>query len=244
MNIKTNHPRRYVLRHEHELRGGNIYNIKSKKRSKWPWTPRECSYTYLVAAHQETKHGGRDKTHRQLELNYTHDIPKELVANFVRACPTCSRIRPNASANSRKGEEKRKQKRIAKKAASPNSIVRAAIVEEDYMEVDTGPVEDRVSEPGVNGTPAMGYGYGRQAVNTGPVEHTLAMQQHVPMAAEQMKTSGAETANKDAIDEAWFDWLMMFVDDEARRLNEKDQDMSSLPSHGTYDWAGMDLFVS
>lgn len=57
-----------------------------------PVAVKEHMYEILCMCHAESDHAGRDKTCKVLRNYYTW-IPKELVANFVKACPTCSKKR-------------------------------------------------------------------------------------------------------------------------------------------------------
>lgn len=49
---------------------------------------REQIYDLLCFCHGSTNHGGRDKTCALIRKHYTW-VPKDLVAQFVKACPTC-----------------------------------------------------------------------------------------------------------------------------------------------------------
>ena len=49
---------------------------------------KENVYDILCSCHAESAHGGRDRTVKILHKYYTW-VPKELVANFVKACPLC-----------------------------------------------------------------------------------------------------------------------------------------------------------
>ncbi|GAN07600.1 conserved hypothetical protein [Mucor ambiguus] len=53
-----------------------------------PVAMKEQIYDILVNAHKEAHHGGRDKTSAIVRHQFSW-IPKELVARFVRQCPTC-----------------------------------------------------------------------------------------------------------------------------------------------------------
>ncbi|KAH8114916.1 hypothetical protein DFH11DRAFT_1508304, partial [Phellopilus nigrolimitatus] len=53
-----------------------------------PVAVKEHIYDILCMCHAESGHAGRDKTCKILREYYTW-IPKELTANFVKACPTC-----------------------------------------------------------------------------------------------------------------------------------------------------------
>ncbi|KAI6002391.1 hypothetical protein F5J12DRAFT_687685, partial [Pisolithus orientalis] len=48
----------------------------------------EQMYEVLCYCHGLTEHGGRDKTCAAIRRHYSW-VPKELVAQFVRGCPTC-----------------------------------------------------------------------------------------------------------------------------------------------------------
>ncbi|KAI7872423.1 hypothetical protein BDF14DRAFT_1690362, partial [Spinellus fusiger] len=54
-----------------------------------PVAVREDIYAILVCAHNESRHGGRDKTSVLVRQRYSW-IPKELIARFVRSCPICT----------------------------------------------------------------------------------------------------------------------------------------------------------
>ena len=57
-----------------------------------PVAVKEQIYDVLVQCHAQCSHGGRDKTSNQVRRYYSW-IPKELIARFVKACPTCYRRR-------------------------------------------------------------------------------------------------------------------------------------------------------
>ena len=59
-----------------------------------PVAAKEQIYQILVHCHGECYHGGRDKSCAQIKQYYSW-IPKELVAQFVKACPTCVLKRSN-----------------------------------------------------------------------------------------------------------------------------------------------------
>ncbi|KIO15703.1 carbohydrate-binding module family 1 protein, partial [Tulasnella calospora MUT 4182] len=59
-----------------------------------PVAVKEQIYQILVHCHGECYHGRRDKTCAQIKGYYSW-IPKELVAQFVKACPTCVLKRSN-----------------------------------------------------------------------------------------------------------------------------------------------------
>lgn len=48
----------------------------------------EQLYDLLCYCHGSTSHGGRDKTCALIRKHYTW-VPKDLVSNFIKACPTC-----------------------------------------------------------------------------------------------------------------------------------------------------------
>ncbi|KAF9040081.1 hypothetical protein BJ165DRAFT_1351346, partial [Panaeolus papilionaceus] len=48
----------------------------------------EQLYDLLCYCHGSTGHGGRDKTCALIRKHYTW-VPKDLVSNFIKACPTC-----------------------------------------------------------------------------------------------------------------------------------------------------------
>jgi hypothetical protein len=54
-----------------------------------PVAVKERIYDILCHCHAEVDHGGRDRTNSETR-NYFSWIPKELVAQFVASCPTCS----------------------------------------------------------------------------------------------------------------------------------------------------------
>ncbi|KAH9886980.1 hypothetical protein C8Q73DRAFT_267204 [Cubamyces lactineus] len=49
---------------------------------------KEDIYDILCECHQRVDHGGRDRTAAELRERYTW-VPKELIAGFVKRCPTC-----------------------------------------------------------------------------------------------------------------------------------------------------------
>ncbi|KAH9925628.1 uncharacterized protein BXZ73DRAFT_91068 [Epithele typhae] len=49
---------------------------------------REQIYDVLCVAHARAEHGGRDKTMAEVKRRYTW-VPKDLIALFVKYCPTC-----------------------------------------------------------------------------------------------------------------------------------------------------------
>jgi len=57
-----------------------------------PVATRERLYSILCRAHDDCQHGGRDKTSAQVHKEYSW-VPKELIARFVRECPSCRKRR-------------------------------------------------------------------------------------------------------------------------------------------------------
>ncbi|KAA8893487.1 hypothetical protein FN846DRAFT_751290, partial [Sphaerosporella brunnea] len=53
-----------------------------------PVAIREDLFVILTNAHIQCQHGGRDKTSFQVRKHYSW-VPKELIARFVRGCPSC-----------------------------------------------------------------------------------------------------------------------------------------------------------
>ncbi|KAF9505778.1 hypothetical protein BS47DRAFT_1306190, partial [Hydnum rufescens UP504] len=53
-----------------------------------PVATMEQIYSIIVRCHGQCRHAGRDATVRTISKYYSW-IPKELVANFVKMCPTC-----------------------------------------------------------------------------------------------------------------------------------------------------------
>ncbi|KAL5478793.1 hypothetical protein ACEPAI_2070 [Sanghuangporus weigelae] len=67
-----------------------------------PVAIKEHIYDILCMCHSECGHGGRDKTCKVLREYYTW-VPKELISNFVKECPTCA---PRKLAASRSKEKR------------------------------------------------------------------------------------------------------------------------------------------
>ncbi|TDL26959.1 hypothetical protein BD410DRAFT_477709 [Rickenella mellea] len=59
-----------------------------------PVAVKEHIYEILCMCHAESGHKGRDKTCQVIREYYTW-VPKDLVASFVKACPTCNAKRPH-----------------------------------------------------------------------------------------------------------------------------------------------------
>ncbi|KAI0641007.1 hypothetical protein C8Q79DRAFT_886738, partial [Trametes meyenii] len=49
---------------------------------------KEDIYGLLCFYHERVDHGGRDRTAREIRKYYTW-VPKELIAGFIKNCPTC-----------------------------------------------------------------------------------------------------------------------------------------------------------
>ncbi|KAG1750406.1 uncharacterized protein EDB91DRAFT_1045953, partial [Suillus paluster] len=54
-----------------------------------PVAVQEQLYELFCYCHKESSHGGRDKTCAIIRQHYSW-VPKELTAQFVKACPTCT----------------------------------------------------------------------------------------------------------------------------------------------------------
>ncbi|KAG1853189.1 hypothetical protein DFJ58DRAFT_660946, partial [Suillus subalutaceus] len=54
-----------------------------------PVAVQEQLYELFCYCHEESNHGGRDKTCAIIRQHYSW-VPKELTAQFVKACPTCT----------------------------------------------------------------------------------------------------------------------------------------------------------
>ncbi|KAG1767379.1 hypothetical protein EV702DRAFT_980140, partial [Suillus placidus] len=54
-----------------------------------PVAIQEQLYELFCYCHEESNHGGRDKTCAIIRQHYSW-VPKELTAQFVKACPTCT----------------------------------------------------------------------------------------------------------------------------------------------------------
>ena len=102
---------REVLLHPTETKTGSAqFRFWSKKMFKLvsvqsthivihenkPVAVKEQLYDVLVQCHGQAAHGGRDKTAAQVRKFYSW-VPKELIARFVKGCPSCVR---NTSPNS------------------------------------------------------------------------------------------------------------------------------------------------
>jgi hypothetical protein len=61
-----------------------------------PVAVKEQLYDVLVQCHGQAAHGGRDKTATQVRKFYSW-VPKELIARFVKACPSCVRTSPHTT---------------------------------------------------------------------------------------------------------------------------------------------------
>ncbi|GAA5891958.1 hypothetical protein JCM6882_007420 [Rhodosporidiobolus microsporus] len=81
-----------------------------------PVARREDIYEVLVECHRKMEHGGREKTFKEVRTKWSW-VPKELVARFIKICPSCI-------ANSTPGVKWRNQsskKASGKKAAAKTS---------------------------------------------------------------------------------------------------------------------------
>lgn len=74
----------------------------------------EQIYDLLCYCHASTNHGGRDKTCALIRKYYTW-VPKDLVASFVKACPTCL---------NKKGGSLGKEKKLATTQGNYSSTVK------------------------------------------------------------------------------------------------------------------------
>ncbi|KAG0747121.1 hypothetical protein G6F57_006694 [Rhizopus arrhizus] len=83
---------RYIMIRE-VLKNPKDTSVSTAQFRFWPVATKEDIYAILVAAHREANHGGRDKTSAIVKYQFSW-IPKELIARFVRCCPTC-KIRRN-----------------------------------------------------------------------------------------------------------------------------------------------------
>ena len=75
----------------------------------------EQIYDLLCYCHASTNHGGRDKTCALIRKYYTW-VPKDLVASFVKACPTCN--------NKKKGGSSSKENKLATTEGKYSSAVK------------------------------------------------------------------------------------------------------------------------
>ncbi|KZV85966.1 hypothetical protein EXIGLDRAFT_622439, partial [Exidia glandulosa HHB12029] len=50
---------------------------------------KENIYDIICSSHRAVQHAGRDRTNANIRKHYSW-IPKEIVAGFVKACPTCN----------------------------------------------------------------------------------------------------------------------------------------------------------
>ncbi|KAI0027486.1 hypothetical protein K488DRAFT_61483, partial [Vararia minispora EC-137] len=74
---------RHWARSRFELSSGGVVVQQDK-----PVLIREHLYEALCHAHLESGHGGRDRTSSVIRQRFSC-VPKDLIARFVRACPTC-----------------------------------------------------------------------------------------------------------------------------------------------------------
>ncbi|GAA5905108.1 hypothetical protein JCM6882_000378, partial [Rhodosporidiobolus microsporus] len=64
---------------------------------------REDFYDIIAEAHVQLKHGGRDKTHKQVQKRWSW-IQKDLVMQFIKLCPICTEKNPNGNAAPRRSK--------------------------------------------------------------------------------------------------------------------------------------------
>ncbi|GAA5920637.1 hypothetical protein JCM6882_008293, partial [Rhodosporidiobolus microsporus] len=70
---------------------------KQTKAMSKPVAVREDFYDIIWEAHLHVKHGGRDKTYKELQKRWRW-VTKELVMHFIKVCPTCTVRNVNVSA--------------------------------------------------------------------------------------------------------------------------------------------------
>ncbi|GAA6042180.1 hypothetical protein JCM8097_005001 [Rhodosporidiobolus ruineniae] len=93
-----------------------------------PVAQSEEIYELLVDAHIKVEHGGREKTFKEVRGKWSW-IPKELVARFVKVCPSCT-------ANSTPGIKWRNQPTLGKSSKAKSSKKKAAAAVSEDAEVD------------------------------------------------------------------------------------------------------------
>ena len=86
-----------------------------------PVATTEEIYSILVEYHYNTSHGGRDATTKLVHDNYSW-IPKEIIARFVKSCPTCGEkrcvVRASRTSPSRPHLRFQRKSRVSKKPPS------------------------------------------------------------------------------------------------------------------------------
>ncbi|KAI0669000.1 hypothetical protein C8Q78DRAFT_1044079 [Trametes maxima] len=92
---------------------------------------KEEIYDLLCFYHELVDHGGRDRTAREVRKHYTW-VPKELIAGFIKSCPTCRLKRPGRFEEDRAlqegGEIVLETKTVPEKPKAPKRTRKAAKV--------------------------------------------------------------------------------------------------------------------
>ncbi|KAI9673560.1 MAG: hypothetical protein M1829_004067 [Trizodia sp. TS-e1964] len=96
----------FKLVFDHPAANGKIPVVVHENK---PVAVRESLYKVLTTAHAIVQHGGRDKTSQEVRKNYSW-VPKELIARFVRTCPTCVVKRNPGGRNSGRPMRRTEQK--------------------------------------------------------------------------------------------------------------------------------------
>jgi len=104
----------------------------------------EQLYDLLCYCHRSTGHGGRDKTCALIRKHYTW-VPKDLVSNFIKACPTCIMKKCGTIDSATLANQ------IAEQRAEEDQLTRLT---EYFTNYDAGP-EGPVAAPGIP-WPVMG----------------------------------------------------------------------------------------
>lgn len=78
------------------FRLGVVDNAQVVTHEGKPVAVKEALYGILIDAHLQAQHGGRDKTSSHVRKFWSW-VPKELIARFVRGCPSCRQRRPPPS---------------------------------------------------------------------------------------------------------------------------------------------------
>ncbi|KAJ5491950.1 hypothetical protein N7453_010047 [Penicillium expansum] len=79
---------RFWVRKMFKLKAVGLDHRKMICSTGKPVAIRQKLFKILTKAHQQCQHGGRDKTSAQVRQVYSW-VPKELIARFVKICPTC-----------------------------------------------------------------------------------------------------------------------------------------------------------
>ncbi|GAA5845371.1 hypothetical protein JCM11251_005645 [Rhodosporidiobolus azoricus] len=155
-----------------------------------PVAKSEEIYEILVDSHRKMEHGGREKTFKEVRTKWAW-VPKELVARFIKICPTCiSNSTPGVKWRNQSGAKRSGSSSRAKKAASGKGLSSSAggrgkgkkkTVEEDEEDVEedggdeqdaegesVGGVEDREEDGYVpeTATKTLGVSSGRLGART------------------------------------------------------------------------------